>query len=133
MKSFAVSYAGALVAFLAIDAIWIGVVARRFYAEQLGDLMRPAPWMGVAAVFYLMYAVAIVVLAIQPALRDASASKAALLGAMLGFAAYGTYDITNLSTLRGWPWQVSLIDWGWGTLLTGFSAWAGYLAAKSVG
>ncbi len=65
-----------------------------------------------------MYAVAIVVLAVLPALRGGGWTTALLYGALLGMAAYGTYDITNLATLKDWPSLVSMVDWAWGTVLT---------------
>lgn len=130
MGKYLAAYAGCLACFLAIDAVWLALVARRFYADQLGDLMKATPAFTIAAVFYLAYAAAIVILAIRPAIHAGSPLHALTLGAVLGFAAYGTYDITNLATLRNWPWQVSAVDWAWGTVLTGVSAWAGYHAAR---
>ncbi len=132
MGKYLAAYAGCLACFLAIDAIWLGLVAKRFYADQLGDLLKASPSLGVAAVFYLAYAVAVVILAVRPAIIAESPLHALALGAVLGFAAYGTYDITNLATIRNWPWQVSAVDWAWGTVLTGVSAWAGYHASRAL-
>ncbi|MGO8654949.1 DUF2177 family protein, partial [Rhizobium ruizarguesonis] len=51
----------------------------------------------------------------------------------LGLAAYGTYDITNLATLRNWPLAMSLVDMAWGTLLTALTAAGGYLTVRFFG
>ena len=52
------------------------------------------------------------------------------MGAVLGLVAYGTYDITNLATLKNWSRDPgSLADLAWGTVrsapsrpLAGYSA-----------
>ena len=120
------AWAGTALFLLAIDALWLGVVARGFYARQLGDLMLDQPRLGIAAIFYVMYSAVIVLLASAPAFRSGSLQDAFMLGAVLGFAAYGTYDITNLSTLKNWPLMMSLVDMVWGTLLTTAAAAVGF-------
>lgn len=130
MKSVLFAYAGTLVSFLAVDAIWLGLVARTFYRDQLGALMLPSPNFAVAAIFYLFFAAAIVVLAVMPGVKAGSFVLALGYGAVLGLAAYGTYDITNLATLKGWPLTVSLVDMAWGTFLTTLSAGCGFLVAR---
>ena len=127
LKAWAASAAFLLI----VDAIWLGLVARGFYVRQLGDLMLESPKLAIAAVFYVMYSAAIVILASAPAARSGSLTDAALLGAILGFAAYGTYDITNLSTLKNWPLAMSLVDIAWGTLLTGAVSGVGYWVLRS--
>ncbi len=118
MKSFAIAYGAAVVAFLVIDGIWLGVVAKSFYANQLGDLLRkdflPLP----AAAFYLAYTAGLVFLAVRPGQSDVSLASVAIYGAVVGFLAYGTYDMTNLATLRDWPAIVSVVDMVWGTVLS---------------
>lgn len=118
MKSFAIAYFAAVIAFLVIDGIWLGVVAKSFYAEQLGSLLRspflPAP----AIAFYLAYTAGLVFLAVRPFDANVSLSSVALYGAIVGFMAYGTYDMTNLATLKNWPVMVSLVDMVWGTVLS---------------
>ena len=132
MKTFLVAYAGTLASFLALDAVWLGIVARNFYREQLGDLMLPQPNFVFAAVFYLFFAAAVVILAVLPGLKAGSLTTALFYGAVLGLAAYGTYDMTNLSTLKGWPMAMSFVDMSWGTVLTAISAVCGLLAARLV-
>ena len=120
------AWAGTAVFLLAIDAVWLGLVARGFYARQLGDLMLDQPRLSIAAIFYVMYSAVVVLLASAPAFRSGSLQDALMLGAILGFAAYGTYDITNLSTLKNWPLMMSLVDMAWGTLLTTAAAAVGF-------
>jgi uncharacterized membrane protein len=130
MKSYLIAWFTIVIVFLVIDAIWLGLVATSFYRRELGTLMLEQPKLQIAAVFYLIYALAILVLASMPAARADSLGLAFLLGAVLGVAAYGTYDITNLSTLRSWPVMMSLVDLTWGTLLTATTATAGCAALR---
>jgi uncharacterized membrane protein len=51
---------------------------------------------------------------------------------VLGLAAYGTYDMTNLSTLKGWPVSLSIVDMVWGTVLTSDASACGYAAARAI-
>jgi uncharacterized membrane protein len=123
---FAIAYLAAAGAMLVLDAIWLTTMVPRIYRPALGDLVADQPNFAVAGVFYLLYVVGIVVFAILPAIEARSWLQALGLGALLGLVAYGTYDFTNLSTLRNWPVGLSLIDVAWGTALTAVAAWAGY-------
>ncbi len=123
---FLTAWAGTAAFILAIDAIWLGLVAKGFYSRQLGDLMLDQPRLAIAALFYVMYSGAVVILASAPADRSGSLQDALFMGAILGFAAYGTYDITNLATLKNWPLTMSLVDMAWGTLLTTAASAVGY-------
>lgn len=133
MKTMGIAYAGTLVSFLLIDAIWLGLVARSFYQRQLGDMMLLSPNLVVAAIFYLFFAVAIVMLAVRPGLEVGSIWTAIGYAAVLGLAAYGTYDITNLSTLKNWPVTMTIVDLIWGTVLTSVASACGYSAARYFG
>lgn len=128
-----IAYAGTLIVFLAVDAIWLGLVARTFYRDQLGELMLPSPNLAVAAIFYVFFAAAIVFLVVLPGLAAGSLTTVIINGAILGLAAYGTYDITNLATLKSWPVMVTIVDMAWGTFLTAFAATGGFLVARLFG
>lgn len=124
------AYLGTLLAFLLIDAIWLGVITRGYYAEQIGHLMRESPNFLAAGGFYLIYVAGIVILAVTPAISAESWRVAAALGAVLGLVAYGTYDMTNLAVMRDWPVAMTVIDMAWGTGLTAAAAVAGFFAAR---
>ncbi len=132
MKTLLITYAATLGTLLVADVIWLALVARTFYRDQLGDLMVPSPNLTVASLFYLFFAAAIVLLAVTPAVKASSISMVLLYGAVLGLAAYGTYDVTNLATLKNWPVKMSIVDMAWGTFVTALSAAGGYLAATSL-
>ncbi len=116
--------------FLAVDFVWLTAMSGRFYKAELGDLMRDQPNLVVALLFYLVYVAGVLVLAVLPGLDAGSALKAAAYGALLGLVAYGTYDFTNLATVRDWPVIVTIVDVIWGTALTAAVATAGYHAGR---
>ena len=130
---FLTSYLIAAVLFLVIDAIWLGLIARRFYAGQLGALMRARVDFAAAGAFYLLYPAGLTMLAILPALAAEAGWQAAALGAMVGLTAYGTYNLTNMATLRGWPAAMSYVDMVWGTALSAVVAHLAVIAAKALG
>lgn len=134
MPTYAVAYVSTAIVFFGLDFLWLGRVATGFYRSQLGEMMRDRPDFIAAGLFYLVYVAGIVYFAVGPALAGGGLRQAALAGAILGLIAYGTYDITNLATLRNWPLIMSLVDLAWGTLLTATAATAGtWLTQKIVG
>ncbi len=112
--------------FFIIDMLWLGLIANKFYQSQLGFLLGPVNW-AAAIIFYLLYIVGIIIFAVQPALEAQSFMKAVLWGALFGFFAYATYDLTNLATIRNWPLLLTLVDIVWGTVLTATVAAISYL------
>lgn len=129
---YAVAYLVTVVVFLGLDAIWLTQVALGMYRREIGALLLAQPNLLVAGLFYLLFVAGIVILAVAPALNGGSWVHALLMGAVLGLVAYGTYDITNLSTLKGWSLSVTLADLAWGTALSAISATAGYLAVTAL-
>ena len=125
---FIVAYIVTAVVFLGLDAIWLTQIALGMYRRELGALLLDKPNLPIAGLFYLLFVVGIVVLAILPALNGGSWLNALLMGAVLGLVAYGTYDITNLSTLKNWSLTVTIADLAWGSALTAVSSTVGYLA-----
>ena len=119
--------------FLAIDMVWLGVMAERLYRPALGEILRPTPALVPAAFFYLFYPLGLLAFAVIPAVREQSVFRALASGMMFGFFTYATYDLTNQATLRNWSTTLTLADILWGTLLAGVSAYFGYLAAERLG
>lgn len=121
------AYVVTLIVFSAIDAAWLGTMAARIYRPLLGDILlpgfRPAP----AVVFYLFYAVGLVLFAVAPALKGGGLGTALLWGALFGLFTYGTYDLTNYATLRNWGTAITVIDMAWGTFVSGAGAALAYL------
>lgn len=130
MRSYAIAYAAALVVFLVIDSLWLGVIADDFYRERLASFMTGPVKVPAAVAFYLLYIVGIVVFAIAPALGTGSWRTALLRGALFGLIAYATFELTNLAILPGWPLSVVLVDMVWGAVLTGSTATLGFLITR---
>ena len=128
--TYVIAYVATAVTFLGLDFLWLGTIATGFYRSRIGGLLLDQPNFVAAGVFYLFYVAGIVYFAVQPAMVSGSWTTAALAGAILGFIAYGTYDMTNLATLKNWSPAVSAMDMAWGTVLTSLSAVVGYAVAQ---
>jgi uncharacterized membrane protein len=124
--TYVIAYIATAVVFLGLDFLWLSQVATGFYRSRIGDLLLAEPNFVAAGLFYLFYVVGIVYFAVMPALSGGTWIHATIAGAVLGLIAYGTYDMTNLSTLKGWSLTLSLVDMAWGTFLTATAATAGY-------
>ncbi len=123
----------ALPVFFVIDMIWLGLVARNFYRQHLGGLMRPDVNWVAAIVFYLLFIVGLVVFVIEPAIDAGSLLQAVGRGALFGLVTYATYDLTNLATLRDWPVLVTVVDLAWGMVLASSVAAITYGIGSRVG
>jgi uncharacterized membrane protein len=108
----------ALTVFFIIDMFWLVLVAKKFYQQQIGVLMRPdINWIA-AIIFYLLFIAGLVTFVISPAVEKHSWLHALLFGALFGLVTYATYDLTNLATLKDWPVLVTVVDLIWGTVLS---------------
>lgn len=116
--------------FLAIDMVWLGVVAKKFYAQHLGFLMKTNVNFVAAGLFYLLFVVGLVVFAVLPAFEKNSWTQALFLGALLGFISYSTYDLTNLATIKDWPLVVTIVDMVWGTVLGALVSLTSYFIVR---
>ena len=101
-----------------IDAVWLSVVANKFYKSQIGSLLLDKPNFVPAVLFYIIYVVGIVTFVLAPALEKGSWKYAMGYGALFGLVAYATYDLTNLSTIKGFTTKLVAVDLLWGTVLT---------------
>jgi len=110
-----IGYLGTALALFAIDMVWLRVIAIDWYKQGLGHLMAADVNFVAGGMFYLLFPVGLMVFAVVPQI-SAPWWRAAAAGALFGFFAYATYDLTNLATLRDWPLSLSLIDMAWGAL-----------------
>ncbi len=133
MLSYLAAYGAIAAVMLVLDILWLGFVAKSFYREGIGHLMADSPNLVVGGIFYLLYPIGVLLFAVAPAAwsgglasaTDVPWTRAVLAGALFGFFAYATYDLSNLATLRGWPLRLTLVDIVWGTALTAAAAAAG--------
>lgn len=119
--------------FFAVDMLWLGVVAKGFYQKQLGPILSEQVNWPAALAFYLLFVGGILLFVVFPALENGSLRRVVVMGALFGLVAYATYDLTNLTTLRGFPPLVAAVDMAWGMVLTGTVAAVGFLLARRLG
>jgi uncharacterized membrane protein len=125
-----VTYVAVLASILVLDAIWLGAVAKRFYAEKLGYLLAPDVQWWAAALFYLLFAAGVTYFVVWPLAAGGSSGRAFAAGAFFGLVAYATYDLSSQALVRGWPVVVTVVDLGWGALLTGLVSVIGLWSAR---
>lgn len=123
----------ALPVFFIIDMIWLGLIAKNFYREQIGFLMKTnINWLA-AIIFYLLFIGGLVLFVIAPAMEKKDWLSALLTGALFGLITYATYDLTNLATVRDWPLLVTIVDLIWGSVLASSVSLISYLIAVKIG
>lgn len=119
--------------FLLIDMVWLVLVANKFYANQIGFLMKSnVNWLS-ALVFYLLFVAGALLFVVMPALEKNSLLHALLFGALFGLITYATYDLTNLATIKDWPLLVTIVDLFWGTFVSASLSVITFLIAKRIG
>lgn len=108
----------ALPVLLALDMLWLGVIARAFYRQQMGGLLSPTVNWGAALAFYALFLVGLVVFVIAPAVEKQSWLQALRMGAFFGLVTYATYDLTNYAVIKDWPLPLTIVDMAWGAALS---------------
>ncbi|MEZ5959865.1 MAG: DUF2177 family protein [Hyphomonadaceae bacterium] len=132
MLTYVIAWVVTAAVFLGLDTLWFARMVPRFYRPIMGEIMRPTPNLAAATAFYLIYVSGVVFFAIAPGLEHPDASRAMLNGAILGFFAYATFDLTNHAVMRAWSTKLTLVDMAWGTFATALASGAAYTAAVSL-
>lgn len=114
-----------IISVFVLDMIWLGVIAKNIYAQNIGMLLRKSseamtPIWWAAIVVYICISVGILFFVLPKAQGDYFLAFSG--GAVLGLVTYGIYDFTNYSILANWPWKITVIDFIWGMLLCGLSS-----------
>lgn len=110
-------YLAGIPVFITGDLLWLGVFAKDFYQEGLGGILSASPNWLAAGLFYIVFLAGLTYFATYPAYKAHSIKQALLSGALFGFFAYATYDLTNWATLKDWPAALTFIDMAWGAFL----------------
>jgi uncharacterized membrane protein len=118
--------------FLIIDIIWLSFSVKSFYGPRIGHLFADKPVIWAAAMFYIIYVVGLAVVIIEPSINFDDTSKFLFKAFMFGLVAYGTYNLTNMATVKGWSPSVVFVDMIWGGSLTAFSSYYGIFLAKKL-
>lgn len=120
MKTYIIGFFVTLLTTLLFDAIWLTTMMKTFYVKHLGHIFAEKASLTPALIFYILYTIGILYFVIFPLIAvNASYGKIFLTGALFGLIAYGTYDLTNQTTLKNWPVVVTFVDMIWGAFLTG--------------
>jgi uncharacterized membrane protein len=125
------TFASALI-FLIIDIIWLSFAVKSFYRPNIGDLLLDKPVLWAAILFYLVYIFGLSIVIIAPSLDLSSYYNFLFKSFVFGLVAYGTYNLTNMATIKGWSPIVVFVDMLWGGALTAFSSYSGILIAKKL-
>ena len=132
MKLLLTSTLLAALIFLIIDIIWLSFSVKSFYRPNIGHLLLDTPIMWAAALFYIIYVFGLAIVIIEPSLNSNETFKILFRSFLFGLVAYGTYNLTNMATIKGWSTKVVFVDMIWGGSLTAFSSYFGILLAKRV-
>jgi len=109
MNKYLATYAATALVLFMLDVLWIGGLAKSMYQEGIGHLMAEQPRLGVAALFYALYPVGLLVFVVAPRGVTDGWSVTLMHAALFGLVAYATYDLTNLATAGQWVWRY----WTW--------------------
>ena len=120
--TYLIAYIATLFFFLALDSIWLGTMASRLYRPALGGMMRKKVAIAPAVIFYPLFTAGLTYFAVAPGVAENSVTSALFNGAIVGLIGYGTYDLTNHATLKGWPAKLTPIDMIWGTVAAAAAA-----------
>lgn len=111
-------YAITLIAFLAIDLVWLGVIAKSMYQKYLGYLMAPEVTWWAAFLFYFLFVVGLLVFVVDPGLKENSLTATLWRAALFGLITYATYDLTSHALIKDWPAVITAVDLTWGVVLS---------------
>jgi|TARA_Y100000389_G_C17436914_1_gene506104 uncharacterized membrane protein len=118
------------VTFLLLDAIWLGLIARTFYAKNLALYLTDNVIWPSALIFYVIFNIGLLVFVILPSIEKNSYSTLVIYSLLYGLVTFATYDLTNLATIRDWPLIVSIVDMSYGMFVALASASAAFYANK---
>ena len=118
--------------FLIIDILWLTTTVKVIYRPALGSLLNDKPVIWAAVLFYFIYVIALTLIVLKPALMTGSVFQAFWTGAIFGIATYGTYNLTNMATIKDWSSSIVWIDMIWGGILTSFSSSAAIYITKAI-
>lgn len=123
-------YLATFTVFLAVDMLWLGLIARTFYKKHLGYLMAPDVNWYAALIFYFLFILGILVFVVVPGIKENALPMMLVKAALFGLVTYATYDLTNLATVKDWPLIITVVDLVWGMVLTSIVSLAGFFIGR---
>jgi uncharacterized membrane protein len=125
-----VLYLATAAIFLVLDAVMLTTVMKPLFSRHLGDALLAEIRFAPALIFYLFYLFVLQWFVTAPSLQEGLSWRLVLNAALFGAVAYGTYEFTNLATLKSWSWEMVAVDLGWGIVLTTVSALGGVYVTR---
>jgi uncharacterized membrane protein len=107
---------------IALDYLWLGILAVDFYKEELNTVLRmrdgemvPIWW----SAFFVYPCISFGIVWFTRTERTIGVCSSLWSGAAFGFCSYGIYEFTNYSIVEGWTLAVVWKDILWGGVLCG--------------
>lgn len=131
-RQLVMAYLGLVVVTSSLEGIWYLGIAADLYNAKIGPLMNVQFDVPIAVLFYLFYALGAMIFALRPALRLRSLRHAVGCGALYGFFCFAAHNLTDLADVKGFSWEIALVDIAWGTAMTAVSSLLAFRLARCV-
>lgn len=126
-------YMATFVIFMGLDYLGLTYLIKPVFQKDIGHLLIDQFRVLPAFVFYAFYIGVLLWFVSLPAIaQDKSLLWVVGNAALIGALGYGTYEFTNLATLKDWTWTMVTTDLTWGICLTAVSATAGVWVTRAV-
>jgi uncharacterized membrane protein len=127
MRSILKTYLLALLAFLILDGLWLGIIMKDFNLRELATIGRIVDGefqlsILPAALAYLLMAAAMTFFVAPRLTATMARQRRFAWGALMGLVIYGVYDGTNLAVLKDYPLRFAAVDMAWGSFQFGLVA-----------
>jgi uncharacterized membrane protein len=132
LKSAVISYLAFLVSMVALDLIWLFIVARDLYISEMGVLIANQSVLSAGIAFYLLFPLGATIFVGISSLKMQSWLNALIYGLLFGFFSYMTYDLTCLAIIEQFPKKLAFIDIAWGSLLCAVCSVTSYLITTQI-
>lgn len=132
MFKYILIYIITFVIFLAIDLVWLNIIAKNLYQKEIGTLLLKNPNLLPALLFYLLFIFCLLLIIVIPGIKEGNLIRTIFYAAVFGLTTYATYDLTNLATLDGWNLKITIIDLIWGTSISTVTAYLGYIIGSKI-
>ena len=121
------TYVSMLVFFLVVDAVMLMKYMVPLFQSNVSELLKDNVNFVAVTIFYVFYVGGIYWFGTQTGLKSNSLFVGIFSGFLLGLLAYGTYEVTSFSLMKGWTAKMVIVDTLWGGVLTGSTAGFGII------
>lgn len=119
MLPYIFSYISWILTLLVLDGIMIWFIILPTFKKYIPTYLNTDMNFVAAIAFYLLYILVLLLLVIIPWVEMKSSLLQILQkSALFGFWAYMTYELTSMSVMKWWSWNMVVLDTVWWTVLT---------------